>query len=111
MGTIKTQPPGPWAEQVVDMPGMGPGANRAGWWVSYLNELMMVGKYEEVLTYLARARHTGAITAIIKAKEEMNQQYVAKKRERKASTTMKKVEVKKTTNKAEPYFYVQGKVA
>ncbi len=109
-----SQPTGLWAEQVVDMPGMGPGANKAGWWVAYLNELMMLGKYEEVLKFLGRARQTGAITAIIKAKEEMNQQYVtAKKTGVAKGPVVKKAEVirKTKSNKTEPYFYTQGKVA
>jgi hypothetical protein len=106
---------GLWSEQVVDMPGMGPGANKAGWWVAYLNELMMLGKYEDVLKWLSKARQTGAIFAIIKAKEEMTREYVVKKAPTKVvkPSAIKKAKVRKVVvEKAEPYFnHVHGKVA
>jgi len=115
MTTIATQSPGLWANQTVDMPGMGPGANKAGWWVAYLNELMMLGKYDEVLAHLNKARATGAIFAIIKAKEEMTQQYIQKKlntsnkkgsvgpRVKKAKTSKQRC----TEPKTDPYFYTR----
>jgi hypothetical protein len=72
-----------WYNMVVDMPGMGPGAEKAGWWVLYLQELLQAGRYEDVFNYLAQARRTGALTIIHEATIEYNRALLEGKRKQK----------------------------
>jgi hypothetical protein len=122
-----------WVDRVVDMPGMGPGASKAGWWVKYLAELASIGRYDDMLKYLGIARRTGAIDIIIKAKEELNKKFVKEKIVRRQTS---EIVIQKTTTtpqfrpgarkcasvknisrcngasiemKEEPYFYVDIK--
>lgn len=113
--------PALWSNQIVDMPGMGPGggAEKAGWWVAYFQELMLLGRYDEIFKWLSVARHTGAITTITKAKEELIKLYVQGKKESNSPANTKvrtgeyqllpKKCLPKIEEKIEPYFYSEEK--
>ena len=118
-----------WFYHSVDMPGMGPGADIAGWWVNYIHELMQLGKYKEALHYLTIASRTGALEIIIEAQREQMKESVQERRKQKeakqrisgtytldgTSTSYKKSSIRPgvkkilregpTEWKSEPYFH------
>jgi len=102
-----------WCNVAVDMPNMGPGADRAGWWVEYLEELTFLGKYEAILQYLAYAKRSRALEIINKAHEQVKRARVEDNRSKsgvqKAVTRATLPGPKKTSlpTKSEPYFYTK----
>jgi len=110
---------------VVNIPGMGPGSEKASWWLSYIQELILFGKLEAVLQYLLAAQRAGALSVLQQACLERLRQQVKEKMESKKekkppirthkSGTFNKVKkgpgiarVVPSPTKSEPYFFRTG---
>lgn len=116
--SVKVEESNTWSEVRVDMPGVGSGAQKAGWWVVYLQDLAALGKVADLAHYLRMAEKSGAIHVINKAAEERLKNTIARRRYksgfqqavREVPTLPQNLgpgvkKVSPSDEKSEPYYY------
>ena len=115
MSVDKTNEEISFGDIVVNIPGMGPGSEKASWWLSYIQELILFGKLEAVLQYLFAAQRAGALTVLQQAclenlRQRVKEKVESKEKEKKPRRTKSGTygKVRKTVPapaKSEPYFF------